>query len=138
MSWWLEFFMVLVIIRPKDEPSWFWFKSVLNSKLHLFTHNYATIMIIFITDQLFLLRNHSEKFSENWITFNASPHIKSPLEIHVYAYKWLKTIGIVMKFVMKMYFVNLNYITKFSYGIIIGSITKICLAIIIGLKILLP
>ena len=32
-------------------------------------------------------RNHGVKFGENRITFNPSPHIKSPLEIHVYVYK---------------------------------------------------
>ena len=63
-----------------------------------------------------ILRNYAVKFGENRITFVRSPHIKSPLEIHVYAYKWLKGIGIVMKFSMNVNFVNLNHITKFRYG----------------------
>ena len=49
-----------------------------------------------------------------------------------------------MKFGMNEYFVNLNHITKFCYdrSIIaprskIGLLKKICLAIIIGLKIVL-
>ena len=70
---------------------------------------------------------------------------KSILEIHVYAYKGLKNISIMMKFAMKMYFVNLNHVTKFWYGLSIidfkskiGPLMKICLAIIIGLKTVLP
>ena len=79
------------------------------------------------------------------IAFDPSPHIKSPLEINVYCYKWLKNIGIMMKFDMNVYFVNLKHIAKFCYGwsIIaprfkIGTLKKTCLAIIIGLKMLLP
>ena len=49
--------------------------------------------------------NHGVKFGENRITFDPSPCIKSPLEIHVNAYKWLKTS--VMKFNMNVYFINL-------------------------------
>ena len=62
-------------------------------------------------DKLCVLRNHGVKFVENWITFDRSPHIKTPLEIHVCDYKWLRNIGIVMKFGM-----NLNHIAKFCYG----------------------
>ena len=40
----------------------------------------------------------------------------SLLEIQVYANKWFKNIGIVMKFGKNVYFVNLNHITKFCYG----------------------
>ena len=93
----------------------------------------------------FCIRNHGVKFGENRITFDPTPHIKSPLEIHVCAYKWLKNIGIVMEFGMNVYFVNLNHVTKYCYGrsIIapwskIGPLKKICLTIIIGLKMLLP
>ena len=96
-------------------------------------------------DQFCVLRNHGVQFSEKRITFDRSAHIKSALEIHVYAYKWLKNIGIMIKFVMKVYFVNLNHIAKFFYvrSIIaprfnIGPLKVICLAIIIGLKIVLP
>ena len=96
-------------------------------------------------DHLFSLRNHGVKFDKNQIAFDPSPYKKSPLEIHIYAYKLLKNIGIVKKFRMNVYFINLNHITKFCYNrSIIGSrseiepLTKICLAIIIGLKILLP
>ena len=64
-------------------------------------------------DQFYALRNHSAKFGENRVTFDSSPHIKSPLEIQVCAYKWLRNIGIVMKFGIYVYFVNLNHITKF-------------------------
>ena len=59
-------------------------------------------------DQLFLLKSHGVKFGEDRITFDPRPHIKFPLEIPVYAYKWLKNIHIVMKFGMNVYFVNLN------------------------------
>ena len=45
-----------------------------------------------------------------------SPHIKSPEEIYIYAYRYLKNIDIVTKVDMKTYFVNLNHITKFCYG----------------------
>ena len=55
-------------------------------------------------------------FGENWITFDPSPHVKSPLEIQIYDYKRLKNIGILMKFSMDAYFVNLNYITELCYG----------------------
>ena len=102
-------------------------------------------MIKFSIDQFCVLGNHGVKFGENRITFDPSPHIKSPFKIHVYAYKGLKNIGIVMKFGINVYYVNLNHITKFCYGrsIIaprskIRPLKKICLAIIIGLKILLP
>ena len=74
----------------------------LPSKFYLFN----TIMIKFSIDQFGILRNHGE----NWITFDPCPHIKSPLQIHVYAYKWLKNIGIVVNFSMNVYFVNLNHI----------------------------
>ena len=67
--------------------------------------------------QFCVLRNQSIKFGENQITFNPSPHIKSPLEILVYAYKRLK-----MKFGMNMYFVNLNHIKNFCYCNISKSI----------------
>ena len=73
-------------------------------------------MMKFNMDKFSVLRNHNAKFGENRITFDRSPHIKSPLEIHVYAYKWLKHIVIVMKFGMTIYFVNLNHIAKFCYG----------------------
>ena len=43
------------------------------------------------SDQMFLIGDHSVKLGENRITFDPCPHIKSPFEIHVYAYKWLKT-----------------------------------------------
>ena len=93
-------------------------------------------------DQFFLLRNLGVKLGENRITFDASLHIKSPLQIHIYAYKWLKNIGIVKKFGMNVHFINLNHIIKLCYGRFIitprstiGPIKKICLAIIIGLKI---
>ena len=96
-------------------------------------------------DKFCVLRSHGVKFGENRITFDRSAHINSPLEIHVYAYKWLHNIGNVMKFGMKMYFVNLNYIAKFCYGRSIialrfkmGPFKKICLAIIVVLKIVLP
>ena len=86
-------------------------------------------------DKSCVLRNHSEKYGENLITFDRSPHIKFPLEIHVYAYKWLKNIGIVMKFGMNAYFINLNRIAKCCYGWSIiaprfetGPLKKICLA----------
>ena len=73
-------------------------------------------MIKFCLDQSYVPRNHGVKFGENRITFDRSPHKKSPLEIHVYAYKWFKNIGIMMKFNMNAYFVNLNHIAKFCYG----------------------
>ena len=94
-------------------------------------------------DQFCILRNHDVRFGENRITFDSCPHIKSPSQIHIYTYKWLKNIGIVMKFSMKVYFINLNHVTKFCYGrsIIdrrfkVESLKKICLAIIFSLKIL--
>ena len=65
-------------------------------------------------DQRCVLGNHGVKFGENWITLDH--YIKSPLEIYVYSYKWVKNIGIVMKFGMNVYFVYLNHITKFFYG----------------------
>ena len=68
-------------------------------------------------DQFYVLRNHGEKFAENRITFGSGPHRKSPLEIHVYAYKRLKNIGIMMRFGINVYFVNLNRIAKFCYGL---------------------
>ena len=96
-------------------------------------------------NQCCVLRNHGVKFGINRITFDLSPHIKSPLEIHIYSYKRLKNIDIVTKFSMNVYFVNVNNIAKFCYSrsIIasrykIGPLKKICSAIIIGLKILLP
>ena len=98
-------------------------------------------------DQFWRLRNLGVKFGENWITLDLSRQIKSALEIHVYAYKWLKNNGIVVKFGMNMYFINLNHITKCCYdrSIIvpsseIGRIKEICLIYnnIIGLKIVLP
>ena len=49
--------------------------------------------------------NHGVKFGENQITFDPSSHIKFPLQIHDYAYKWLKNIGIVIKFGMKVYLI---------------------------------
>ena len=72
-------------------------------------------MIIFNMNQFCVLRNHFVKFGENWITFHSNPYIKSPLEIYLYAYKWLKNIDSVMKFGMNMYFLNLNLIIKFCY-----------------------
>ena len=48
-----------------------------------------------------VLSNHGAKFSENRITFDHSPRIKFPLEIHAYIYKWLKNSGIVINFRMK-------------------------------------
>ena len=90
-------------------------------------------------------RNHGIKFGESRITFDPIPHIKSSLEIHVYACKSLKNIGIVMKLGMKVYFVNLNHIIKICYGrslitprSLIGPIKKTCLAIKFGIKIVLP
>ena len=62
-----------------------------------------------------ILRNHGVKFGENRITFKNSPNINFLLEIHVYAYKWLKNVGIVMKFGTNVYFVNLNHIAEFCY-----------------------
>ena len=44
------------------------------------------------------------------VKFDPSPRIKSPLLIYVYANKWLKNIGMVMKFGKNVYFVNLNHI----------------------------
>ena len=73
-------------------------------------------MLNFCMDQFCALRNNGVQFGENRITFDRRPHIKSPLEIHVYDYKWLKNIGIVMKFGVNVYFVNLSHITKFCYG----------------------
>ena len=70
-------------------------------------------MIKFSIDQFLTLKNHGVKFDENWITFDPSPHLKSPLEFHVNTYKRLKNIGIVKKFGLIMYFVNLNHSTKF-------------------------
>ena len=32
-----------------------------------------------------VIQNHGVKFGENWITFDPNPHIKSILEINVYA-----------------------------------------------------
>ena len=64
--------------------------------------------------QFCVLRTHGVKLSENWITFEPSPHIKSPLEIYVYAYKCLKNIGIVTKFGMSVCFANQNYVHKLS------------------------
>ena len=61
-------------------------------------------MIQFSMDQFGILRYCFVNFGENRIAFDPSPHIKSPLEIHVYSYKWLKNIGIVMKFCMNVYF----------------------------------
>ena len=96
-------------------------------------------------DQFCVLRNYGVEFGENRIAFDPSPHIKFTLEIHVYFYKLLKNIGIVMKFGMNVYSVNVNHTIKFCYGrsIIIpmfkiGPLKKILLTIIIGLKILLP
>ena len=71
---------------------------------------------IHIPLKIALIFYHGVKFGENRITFYRSPHIRSYLAIHVYAYKRLKNIGIVMKFSMNMYFVNLNHIAKFCYG----------------------
>ena len=107
--------------------------------------NYTTIIIKLCMDQFFIWRYHGVKFVENWITFDPCPYIKFPLQFHVYAYKWLKNIGFVMKCGMKVYFVNLNHVTKFCYGWFIiapmfkiGQLKKICLAITISLKIVLP
>ena len=84
------------------------------------------------------------KFIENRIIFDPCLHIKPPLDIQVYAYKWLTNISIVMKFGMNVYFVNLHMFTKFCNGrsrnatrFKIGLLMKICLEIIISLKILL-
>ena len=92
-------------------------------------------------DQFCILRCHDVKFGENRITFDPSPHIKSNFKIHVYIYKWLKNIGITMKFGMNVYFVNLNAIINacYSWSTIacrssIGSLKKICLAITIAFK----
>ena len=63
----------------------------------------------FIKCQFCLLRNHGVRFGGNRITFTPNPHIKSPLEIHVYAYIWFKNIGIMMKSGMNVYFLNLNH-----------------------------
>ena len=114
--------------------------------MHLCTNNcgnYIAIMIKFSTDQFYVQGNHSAKFDQNRITFDPSPHIKFPLEINVYTYKWLKNIGIVMKYGVNVCFVNLNHIAKFGYGRFIitprskiGLLKKILLASIIGLKIL--
>ena len=79
--------------------------------MNFLTHykgSYATIMKKFSMNQFCVLRKSYVKFGKNRITFDPSLHIKSLLEIHVYAYKWLKNIDIVMKFGMKVYFVNLN------------------------------
>ena len=70
-------------------------------------------MIEFSMDQLYILRNHGVKVGKNQITFAPCPHRKSPLQIHVSAYKCLKDIGSVMKFSIKVYFVNQNHITEF-------------------------
>ena len=101
-------------------------------------------MIQFSMEQFYVLGNHDVKFGENRITFEPCPHIKSALEIHVSSYKWLKNIVIMMKFGMNMCIFNPYHIKKFCYdrSIIafrskIGLLKKICLAIIIGLKILL-
>ena len=77
--------------------------------------------------QFNILRNHDEKFGNNRITFDPCPHIKFPLQIHVYACKWLTNIGIGMKFGINVYFVNLNH----SRSIIaptskIGPFKEIC------------
>ena len=68
-------------------------------------------------DQFCILKNHGVKFGAYRITFDSSPHLNSPLEIHVNSCKWLKKIGIVMQFSKNVYFVNLNHITKFCYGL---------------------
>ena len=73
-------------------------------------------MIEFSVDQFYILRNYGVKFGENRITFDPSPHIKSPLETHGYAYKWLKNIGVMMKFDMSVYFGNLNHINHIKVG----------------------
>ena len=39
-------------------------------------------MMKFSTNKFWILRNHGVKFGKNKITFDLSPHIKSPLEIH--------------------------------------------------------
>ena len=103
-----------------------------------------TVFFYIYKAHILTVRNHGVKFGENRITFDPSPHIKSPLEIHVYAHKWPKNIGIIMKFGINRIF-NLYHITKFCYGqsIIdprskIGLLKKLYLAIIIGLKILSP
>ena len=67
-------------------------------------------------DQFCIVKNHGVKFDENRITFDPSPLIKPPLEIYIYAYKWLKNIGIMINIGMSTYFINLNHITKFCYG----------------------
>ena len=67
-------------------------------------------------DELCILSNDGVKFSENHTTFDPITHIKFPLEIQVCAFKWLKMIGIVMKFSMNVYLVNPNHIKKFFYG----------------------
>ena len=58
-------------------------------------------MVKFSTNQFCTLRNHGVKFGD---TFDLSPYMKYPLEIHAYPYKWLKNFGIVMKFGMNAYF----------------------------------
>ena len=97
-----------------------------------YLHIIMVIMQQSWTDQFYVLRSHKVKFGENRIKFDSShnidvkfvenrikfdssPNRKSPLEIHVYAYKWLKNVGIVMKFGIDVYFVNLNHIAKFCY-----------------------
>ena len=47
--------------------------------------------------------------------FDPSPHIKSPLGIHFYAYKRLENIAIVMKFHVNVYFVNLKHIINYYW-----------------------
>ena len=94
-------------------------------------------------DQFCVFGNHGVKFGLNWIPFDPSPLIKSPLETHVYAYKWLKNIGIAIKFGMNVYFVNINHVILYGWSIIaprstIGPLKKIYLPIMIGLKTVLP
>ena len=67
--------IVLVRIRHKDEPNWFYFKSVRD-----FTRpptnsprNCTYLHIKFCIDQFCVLRNHGVKFGDNLITFDSSP-----------------------------------------------------------------
>ena len=62
--------------------------------LHIIVVICTTIIIKLIMDQFCALKNHSVNYDENWIIFDPRAHIKSPLEINVYNYKWLKNIGI--------------------------------------------
>ena len=75
-------------------------------------------MMKFSIYQLLLLRNRGVKFDENRITLEPCPHKKSALRIFDYTYKWLKNIGIVMRFGMNVYFVNLTILPNF---VMIGS-----------------